>query len=551
MEQASPLCGGVSLLHTVVDGEHQYKVKKVLTHTQSTFARKGDKILMINGVNTKDLPPKEFASMLHSRSPSLTIHQASIDRGINECFESDGIHSKEITLHFRMAMVREECLEGEENEVDPAVCEWESDYTEDDQELLLVSMNETSVAVRSGRGCDPENPCNSCSSQGCNLSEVVVVADSCNNVTSVGRDYIRNSAKKQDWMRLVQEFKPQNFLSVEMTIYYYITNILSDLDRGVPVVLNFTDSNKFLKCTRENGKVVLKSEGCDEKQLKKVCKDDEKMWPFVFYMKTLKDSTEHYESAAHRVTHQQQFGHVQAYITLVNNDFGTWRKIPEIRHFSRDDANHYKVKKWPDRVQHTVGKHNVKHQALVDPKKIYLPPLHIKLGLIKNFKAMDHNSDGFKYLKQKFGEVQRDAKLKAGIFDGPQVCELIKDKDLPSKHRPLELRAWESFVQVVQNFLGNHKATNYEELVDDMLISFKRMGCRMSLMIHFLHSHLDFFPPNLGDVSDEYGERFHQDISEMETRYQGHYNTNMMGDYCWFLQRETSVKRKSKCLSHF
>ncbi|KAL6471883.1 hypothetical protein MHYP_G00205330 [Metynnis hypsauchen] len=220
---------------------------------------------------------------------------------------------------------------------------------------------------------------------------------------------------------------------------------------------------------------------------------------------------------------------------------------------SRDDANHYKVKKWPDRVQHTVGKHNVKHQALVDPKKIYLPPLHIKLGLIKNFKAMDHNSDGFKYLKQKFGEVQRDAKLKAGIFDGPQVCELIRDKDLPSKHRPLELRAWESFVQVVHNFLGNHKATNYEELVDDMLISFKRMGCRMSLMIHFLHSHLDFFPPNLGDVSDEYGERFHQDISEMETRYQGHYNTNMMGDYCWFLQRETSVKhkRKSKCLSHF
>ncbi|KAL6472676.1 hypothetical protein MHYP_G00188640 [Metynnis hypsauchen] len=93
---------------------------------------------------------------------------------------------------------------------------------------------------------------------------------------------------------------------------------------------------------------------------------------------------------------------------------------------SRDDANHYKVRKWPDRVQHTVGKHNVKHQALFDPKKIYLPPLHVKLGLIKNFKAMDHNSDGFKYLKQKFGEVQRDAKLKTGIFDGPQVYSVKK-----------------------------------------------------------------------------------------------------------------------------
>ena len=43
----------------------------------------------------------------------------------------------------------------------------------------------------------------------------------------------------------------------------------------------------------------------------------------------------------------------------------------------------------------------------------------------------------------------------------------------------------------------------------------------MSLKIHFLHSHLDFFPDNLGDVSDEQGERFHQDISVIEIRYQG------------------------------
>ena len=34
------------------------------------------------------------------------------------------------------------------------------------------------------------------------------------------------------------------------------------------------------------------------------------------------------------------------------------------------------------------------------------------------------------------------------------------------------------------------------------------------------HSHLDFFPPNLGAVSDEQGERFHQDIAIMEKRYQ-------------------------------
>ena len=57
--------------------------------------------------------------------------------------------------------------------------------------------------------------------------------------------------------------------------------------------------------------------------------------------------------------------------------------------------------------------------------------------------------------------------------------------------------------------------------MQDTLIAFQKLGCRMSLKIHFLHSHLDFFPENMGDVSDEHGERFHQDISEIETRYQG------------------------------
>jgi hypothetical protein len=31
----------------------------------------------------------------------------------------------------------------------------------------------------------------------------------------------------------------------------------------------------------------------------------------------------------------------------------------------------------------------------------------------------------------------------------------------------------------------------------------------MSPKVHFLHSHLNYFPQNLGIVSDEQGERFH------------------------------------------
>jgi hypothetical protein len=43
------------------------------------------------------------------------------------------------------------------------------------------------------------------------------------------------------------------------------------------------------------------------------------------------------------------------------------------------------------------------------------------------------------------------------------------------------------------------------------------MGCNMSLNVHLLDSHLDFFPENLVAVSDKHEERFHQDISNMET----------------------------------
>jgi hypothetical protein len=49
-----------------------------------------------------------------------------------------------------------------------------------------------------------------------------------------------------------------------------------------------------------------------------------------------------------------------------------------------------------------------------------------------------------------------------------------------------------------------------------MLTKFKDLGCSMSLKVHFLASHLDYYTENLGAVSKEQGERFHQDIKEME-----------------------------------
>ena len=45
----------------------------------------------------------------------------------------------------------------------------------------------------------------------------------------------------------------------------------------------------------------------------------------------------------------------------------------------------------------------------------------------------------------------------------------------------------------------------------------------------------EFFRPNLGDVSEEHDERFHQDIQAMEKKYQGRWDAAMMDDYFWCL----------------
>ena len=121
------------------------------------------------------------------------------------------------------------------------------------------------------------------------------------------------------------------------------------------------------------------------------------------------------------------------------------------------------------------------------------------------------------------------AKLKEGIFVGPQIREVLKDTDFEELNLK-ELRAWEAFKSVCSGFLGNTRVPDYQACIEKLLKSYEDMGCRMSLKIHFLHSHLNFFPPNLGAVSDEYGERFHQDITKMESNYQGKWNPGMMGD---------------------
>ncbi|GBM75228.1 hypothetical protein AVEN_73992-1 [Araneus ventricosus] len=100
---------------------------------------------------------------------------------------------------------------------------------------------------------------------------------------------------------------------------------------------------------------------------------------------------------------------------------------------SRDRKKHYIKKWWPKRQFLKPGVKNEENEPLVAPEKILLPPLHIKLSLMKNFvKAMDCGGSGFQYLRLKFPKVS-EAKIKEGIFVGPQFRQLMKDPVFESK----------------------------------------------------------------------------------------------------------------------
>jgi len=61
----------------------------------------------------------------------------------------------------------------------------------------------------------------------------------------------------------------------------------------------------------------------------------------------------------------------------------------------------------------------------------------------------------------------------------------MQDKQFDEDLNGTERKAWLSFKRICKDFLGNHKAVNYQNVVQDLLTSYKAMGCNMSLKSTF------------------------------------------------------------------
>ena len=72
------------------------------------------------------------------------------------------------------------------------------------------------------------------------------------------------------------------------------------------------------------------------------------------------------------------------------------------------------------------SKNIIAEQLIPCDKKIF-PPVHIKVGLMKQFiNALDKEHDCFQYHCKSFQSLSSE-KLKACIFDGPQIEQLMRD----------------------------------------------------------------------------------------------------------------------------
>lgn len=182
---------------------------------------------------------------------------------------------------------------------------------------------------------------------------------------------------------------------------------------------------------------------------------------------------------------------------------------------------------------------------LVDTKRIAIPFLHIKLGLFQKFvKTLNKDSECFKFISRTVRKSE--AKLLNGVFTGPEIRLLMRNKAFPGTMLHAEHVAWINFCSVSRHVLGKDVSEDWKQKVDSLMSSFQNLGClNVTSKMHLLSKHKDKYEKYLGIYSDEHGERLHKDMQSIEKRYGKSLNKEMLAEYIWSLKRDThAFKRK-------
>jgi hypothetical protein len=135
------------------------------------------------------------------------------------------------------------------------------------------------------------------------------------------------------------------------------------------------------------------------------------------------------------------------------------------------------------------------------------------------------------------------SKIKKGIFTGPQIRDLMKDKSFDEL-----LKLLGKCLKLLFTVFLAKKAPNYRTHVGTMLEIFRNMGCNMFFTLHFLHSCLEFFQATLERSMMRMVRDFTMIPAPWKNATKGNGSPAMLADYCWQCKRETPAKYRRKAV---
>lgn len=102
--------------------------------------------------------------------------------------------------------------------------------------------------------------------------------------------------------------------------------------------------------------------------------------------------------------------------------------------------------------------------------------------------------------------------------------------------------AWDAIRAVIKNVLCKNRSPHYRIFISNLMQALDAFDVHMSLKIHMLHAHFEFYEQQLSTETDEVGERFHQTIMVFEERYSGKRFDSMLADFCWKIASDQEDK---------
>jgi hypothetical protein len=83
-----------------------------------------------------------------------------------------------------------------------------------------------------------------------------------------------------------------------------------------------------------------------------------------------------------------------------------------------------------------------------------------------------------------------------------EIRKLLSDDLFETTMKTVEREAWNAFKEVTAKVLGQLQRSQLQANSGRNVRNFIALGCAMSLKVHFLNAHLDYFSENLGAVSE-------------------------------------------------